>query len=206
MFCAENFFSDLPTTSLAGDFQRKNAAVAKLCAKILKGFGGVFDTITEQSISDGLQNVLWQARWQSINLNNGATLILDSSHNPEGAMALEQNLKNLIARTGEKPVICVGVLGLERAKALLDVVAKYAKKVVLVEPNQPRALSVEELKKLLPGGIETLSAKVNEIFVNNNCTLVSKGEVVVSTGSIYLAGEVLASLGKGSVDGLSDII
>lgn len=207
MFCAEDFFStDLPTTSLEGGFQRKNASLAKLCSKILKGFGGVFANITEQSITNGLLNVSWKARWQRINLANGATLILDASHNPEGALALEQNLKVLVEKTGSKPIICVGVLGAERAKALLGVIAKYACEIVLLAPNQPRALSVDELEKLLPKGVKSRKAKVSEIFSQNKCVLATEGETVVSTGSIYLAGEVLQALGNGVCDGLSDII
>ncbi len=205
LFKISERFSELPTTSLEGEFQRANAGIATLCAEILKAKGRLFSSISQETISRGLANVSWAARWQKIPLKNGATLILDASHNPEGAQVLEANLQKLI-QLGEKPVIAVGVLGEARAQALIPVVCRYAKKVVLLVPNQPRALGFEELEKLVDGDVEVVRSKVSDIFQNGICTFAHEGETVVSTGSIYLAGEVLAALKSISSDGLSDLI
>lgn len=209
LYEVSDFFGEgnMPECALAGRYQRRNAAVAKLCLKVLKGLGGIFSGIDEASINAGFARVQWAARWQEIALKNGSTLILDASHNPEGARALDENLADLLAKSGgKKPVICVGVLGRERASALLKVVRKYAARVVLLVPNQPRALGFEELEELLGGGVPAVRARVGEVFCRGGCALVGAGEVVVSTGSIYLAGEVLAALRGGAGDGLSDVI
>ncbi len=198
-------FEYLPTTSLEGDFQRANAGVATLCAEVLKSKGGAFDSISKDTILRGLADVSWAARWQKIPLKNGATLILDASHNPEGATVLESNLQKL-KDAGISPIIAVGVLGESRAQALIPVVCKYAKKLILLVPNQPRALSFEELEKFIVGDVEVVRSRVKDVFKNGICTFAQDGETVVSTGSIYLAGEVLASLKSTSPDGLSDLI
>ena len=72
-------------------------------------------------------------------------------------------------------------------------------------PNQPRALQFDVLESFIDADVEILRANVNDIFFNNICSLVSEGETIVSTGSIYLAGEVLGALKSQKADGLSDI-
>lgn len=209
-----DYFPDensLPETSLFGKFQRRNAAVALLCARVLRGRadrGGsakIFSILDESSARRALLDVSWPARWQKIPLANGSTLILDSSHNEEGARTLECNLRSL---GGEKPVIAVGVLGEERAVPLFKVISKYAKKILLLVPREPRALNFEALKKCVGDcGVPIEECEVGEVFrPGRRCPYVGAGETIVSTGSIYLAGEVLAALSGTTPDGLSDRI
>ncbi len=202
MYASKELF---PKSSLEGSFQRFNAGVAVACVKILQKLADKFSCITERTISEGLATVVWQARWQKIRLSNGATLILDASHNPEGAEALENNLLDL-QKAGVNPVIAVGVLGEYRARALLKVISKYARKIALLVPNQPRALSFDVLEKFIDTDVEVIKAKVSDIFFNNICSLVDEGQTIVSTGSIYLAGEVLGALKSQKADGLSDVL
>ncbi|MEM7790729.1 MAG: Mur ligase family protein, partial [Verrucomicrobiota bacterium] len=94
---------ELPETNLAGSFQRWNAGVALYASEILsKRF-----PITTH---DGLQNVDWAGRWQRVEIKD-RTLILDATHNPEGAEMLEENLQRLVGEIGKKPVIVAGTLG-----------------------------------------------------------------------------------------------
>lgn len=207
LYSAGDFFKDeseMPKCALEGAYQRRNAAVASLCARVLASGGGPFKGL-ESFIPTGLERVSWAARWQKIPLKNNATLILDASHNPEGAEALRENLQAL-KETGIAPIVTVGVLGRERAKALLSVIAEYAKKIVFLVPDQPRALSFEELEALTPKGVPTMRAKVQDVYSNGKCLLAEDGDVVVSTGSIYLAGEVLSSLYSEPKDSMSDLI
>lgn len=207
LYSAGDFFKDeseMPKCALEGAYQRRNAAVASLCARVLASGGGPFKGL-ESFIPTGLARVSWAARWQKIPLKNNATLILDASHNPEGAEALRENLQAL-KESGVAPIVTVGVLGRERAKALLSVIAEYAKKIVFLVPDQPRALSFEELEALTPKGVPTMRAKVQEVYSNGKCLLAEDGDVVVSTGSIYLAGEVLSSLYSEPKDSMSDLI
>ena len=201
----------LPETSLFGKFQRRNAAVALLCARVLREravrgeSAKIFSVLDENSSRRALLDVSWAARWQKIPLANGATLILDSSHNEEGARTLECNLRSL---GGEKPVIAVGVLGEERAVPLFKVISKHAKKILLLVPREPRALNFAALKKCVGDcGAPVEECEVGKVFrPGNECPYVGSGETIVSTGSIYLAGEILAALSGTLPDGLSDRI
>lgn len=200
----EVFGDDLsryPATNLEGDYQRWNAATATLVARLLPAKW----KLTPETVTRGLQQVNWPGRWQSTTLG-GRSLILDASHNPEGAAVLERNLQQLVAATGRKPVIVAGALGEFRARALLDVVCRFAQEVHLVTPHQARASSFEELIALVPPDQLTLvrRGRLEEIFPDaHSCTVGGPGDTVVVTGSIYLLGEVLERIepGRGAGEG-----
>jgi dihydrofolate synthase/folylpolyglutamate synthase len=81
--------ADLPETNLAGHFQRWNAAVAVYATELLA------ERFPVQS-TEALMQIDWPGRWQKIEVA-GRTLILDATHNPEGAVALVDNLKQVVA-------------------------------------------------------------------------------------------------------------
>ena len=179
-----------PRTSLEGDYQRWNAATATLAAEAL----GARWRITPGVIRSGLAAVDWPGRWQRTRAG-GRLVILDSSHNPEGAAVLSANLARLVAETGRRPVVITGILGATRARPLLAAIAEHAREIVLVPPDQPRACSVEELRALIPPAFtgSVRAGRVGALFpAPGRCAAGSPDEVVVVTGSLYLLGEVLA--------------
>jgi dihydrofolate synthase/folylpolyglutamate synthase len=124
-------------------------------------------------------------------------VIIDASHNAEGAQSLDASLATLVREFDRAPIVVIGVLGAERARPLLDVVCRHSRDLQLVRPAQSRASTYEELEALAPatydGGIAGNS--IDNIFPDKStCTLGRPGDVVVVTGSIYVAGEVLARL------------
>jgi len=180
-------------TNLQGDYQRWNAATAALTARAMPARW----KLSDETIGRGLQNVVWPGRWQRLRLADGRLLVLDASHNPEGAQALEANLKKLAVETGRAPIVITGALGAARAKALLETICRHAGEIHLVVPNQSRACSFEELESLVPADFcgPTHRATVAGLFpAENICRAGSADDVIVVTGSIYLLGEVLARL------------
>ena len=197
-----------PLTNLEGDYQRWNAATAVLVVRLLDGncraaasrqagpATSAGPTITDATIDRGLANVSWPGRWQRLSVG-GRSVILDASHNPEGAEMLERSLQRLVAGTGRKPVIVAGALGEFRARALLEVVLKYARELHLVTPQQARATPAETMLAMVPLAARHLvrTSTLDRIFPNaTTCTLGGPGDTVVVTGSIYLLGEVLERL------------
>jgi dihydrofolate synthase/folylpolyglutamate synthase len=188
-----DFSERYPRTKLEGDYQRVNAATAALAARLLAQRW----RFTEESVARGLMSVRWPGRWQRMQWG-GRSLVLDASHNPEGAQALEKNLARLVAETKRAPVVVMGVLGASRAKPLIETVSRYAKEIHFVIPQQARACPFEELEALVP---KTFSGGVNrtavaEVFpgAEQACGVGGPGDTVVVTGSIYLLGEVLARI------------
>ncbi|MEY3607855.1 MAG: hypothetical protein RLZZ447_643 [Verrucomicrobiota bacterium] len=178
-----------PRTSLEGDYQRWNAATATLAAEALDpGW-----RITPAIIRAGLAAVDWPGRWQRTRAGD-RLLILDSSHNPEGAAVLSSNLARLVAETGQRPLVITGILGMARARPLLAAIAAYAEEIVLVPPDQPRACSVAELRALIPASFTgpVRAGRVDTLFpAPGRCTAGAPHGIVVVTGSLYLLGEVL---------------
>ena len=201
-----------PVTNLEGDYQRWNAATAVLALRVFSscravasrqagpaasaGPTGGKKEITQADIASGLLHVTWPGRWQRLSVG-GRSVILDASHNPEGAEVLERSLQRLIAETGRRPVIVAGSLGEFRARALLEVVLKYARELHLVTPQQSRATPAELMLAMVPAGSRSFvrTASLAQIFpTDQTCTLGGPGDTVVVTGSIYLLGEVLERL------------
>jgi dihydrofolate synthase/folylpolyglutamate synthase len=212
-----------PVTNLEGDCQRWNAATATLAVRLFneswravaprqaRGLEPVETVcrptgpaasarpaavISDESISRGLLHVDWPGRWQRLSVG-GRFLILDASHNPEGALELDKNLARLVAETGRKPIVVAGALGEFRARALLEVVLRHAVAVWIVTPHQNRATPFEDMLALVPaesrGRVQR--GELSEIFPDpRSCTLGQPGDTVVITGSIYLLGEVLERL------------
>ena len=182
-----------PQTNLIGHFQRRNAAMATMAAKLLRGILPA----TDEQIADGLMHVAWEGRWDARPTSEGKTIIFDASHNEEAAAMLESNLKILVKKLGYKPVILCGSLGQRRAEAVLATVARYASEIVLMHPAQQRALSFEELTAAVPKSFKgrVRRAAVSDVVPEPGvCNPGKPGETVVATGSIYLLGELMEAL------------
>jgi dihydrofolate synthase/folylpolyglutamate synthase len=184
-----------PRTNLEGTYQRWNAATATLVTRLMAPHW----RLTPQIVARGLQDVNWPGRWQRIQV--GPTpVILDATHNAEGAVQLEESLARLVEETGRKPVVVTGVLGERRARALLAAVARHASEIHLVVPHQDRATGFEAMESYLPaeyGGV-VRRRTLDEVFpAPGRCAVGGPGDTVVVTGSIYLLGEVLERLEPG---------
>ncbi len=195
---ADTFGPDLkraPVTNLAGSHQRSNAACALLAARhLLAGTGHPFD---ENLAYQALAQVVWAGRWDVRQVGDH-TVILDASHNEEGARTLDELLGQLVTATGRKPAVLTAILGESRARALLPVLARHAREVHVTSVNQPRATLPSDLALWLrqegfTGNITETT--VNQAFPNTTtCALGHPGETVVVSGSLYLLGEVLERL------------
>jgi len=189
----ERFGDDLahyPATRLEGSHQRVNSATATLAVEVLAATFPLSPAI----VTAALQEVEWAARWQRFKLPHDRHLILDASHNVEGARTLDENLTRLGAETGRAPIVLVGALGEHRARALLAVAARHAREIILLQPNQPRATSFAELRSFIPASFSgpVRDGTVAEIFpAPGVCAVGSTGDTLVATGSIYLLGEIL---------------
>ncbi len=186
--------TSLPRTNLEGDYQRWNAATATLAAHALSARWKIDANVIER----GLMHVTWPGRWERIQVGN-RRVILDTSHNPEGAETLDRNLQALINETGRRPLVITGVLGAARARPLVEVICRYAAEVHFVVPDQARSCHFGELEALVPATFRgrIVRNEVAALFPGpGQCTAGTADDVIVVTGSIYLIGEVLTRLGS----------
>ena len=148
--------------------------------------------VTEEKIRKGLTQVRLEGRWQYIEGN--PVMILDACHNQEGAVALQENLRDY----GKSVIVWLGALGEDRAVEVINAVVPFAEEIRLFEIKQPRACSISSLKKLVPknfkgivseGTCENFTQQVNEV---------NKASTIVITGSIYLVGDLLSQIRESS--------
>jgi dihydrofolate synthase/folylpolyglutamate synthase len=195
-FVRDRFPQGLPETSLPGEHQRRNAGAALLACELATRL-----PVDEAKARAALLGVEWAGRWQSHRLADGRRLIIDGSHNEEGARVVEPLLASLPA-----PTVIAGALGAERARPLIETAARHAARLVLVRPDNERACSVDELAALVPADYrgEVRRASVADLFPSP-ATCSAEGETVVVLGSLYLVGEVLARVrGQGLPDAWQD--
>ena len=195
-FVRDRFAGGLPETSLAGAHQRRNAGAALLACELARRL-----PIDDMKARAALRSVEWAGRWQEFRLRDGRRLIVDGSHNEEGARIVEPLLAAV-----PSPTIIVGALGVERARPLVAAAARHAAALVLVRPDNERASSIDELAALVPAGFKGAvhRATVAELFPRP-AECAAPGAAVVVLGSLYLVGEVLARLrGQGLPDAWQD--
>lgn len=215
---AERWGYDLgkyPDCNLSGDYQRINAATAILVCEVLDQLKPDFlSAFSIHDVKASLCKVDWPGRWETVVLEGAGCreLILDATHNEEGAAMLEKNLERLLEDRKCKPVIAAGSLGEDRARSLLRVVCDFTDTLYLLQPNQPRALTQSQLRSCIPESFkgEIIEAKVEDLFSYKNTSVrLDPDQVFLVTGSIYLIGEVsdrLKSLPVADQQSLQDVV
>lgn len=182
-----------PRTNLGGACQPINAAIATL---VSRQFDALW-RLGEARVATALLQVDWPARWQELEVG-GRRVVIDATHNAEGAQTLDASLAQLVGAVGIKPVIVVGVLGRARAEALLGVVCRHAAELRLVLPQQKRACSFAELEALVPADFrgKVVRSTLAEVFPRPGESVpeLPAMQPLVVTGSVYLAGEALAAI------------
>ena len=164
-------------TNLGGEYQIENALVA---IETLKNCGL---TITDDNIKRGLERAFIPARLEVVSKN--PLIVIDGAHNPDGANALCEALKD-----GENITAIIGVMRDKNYKDVLSKTLPFCKNVICAKPNIPRALPTDELAN----AAKYYSKNVFEAESLQNAIQLakekSKGNSIFIFGSLYLASEI----------------
>jgi dihydrofolate synthase/folylpolyglutamate synthase len=183
----------LVETPLVGRHQLRNVALAIAAAVELSEQG--FSGITAKSIERGIRETRWPGRFQVIAARPAwPEVVIDVAHNPAGAWALRSALSE---RYQDRPLIFV--FGAMRDKAIsemMEILFPLAEQVIATRPDNPRAASPEEIQQ----AAARTSVEIEMVgdvpqAVERARALAKPGAVMVITGSIYLVGEVMRSIG-----------
>ena len=169
---------------LRGDHQTGNASVAVAVLEAARAHG--LD-ISAAAVTQGLADVDWPARLELRTAANGAHVLLDAAHNPEGARALRQYLARWHP---ERPTLVVGIMRDKDADAILRELLPVTRSVVVTAANPARAMPAEELasrvQALDPERKVTVCASPNAAVD----AAVRTSTTVCVAGSIFLVGAV----------------
>lgn len=169
--------------SLPGKFQIYNCITVIEAAKELKKQGL---KITDEDIEFGIGHTYFPARMEV--LSEEPFIILDGSHNPDGAKALEQVLKEFSA---DSIIMIMGVLADKNYHQFLETVGPYADELIAVTPNNPRALDCKalclEAEKVCK---KTSYHEMIKDAVSYAVKQLNENRILVICGSLYLAAEI----------------
>jgi dihydrofolate synthase/folylpolyglutamate synthase len=191
----DNGLLDLPSPKLYGrhQFENAGAAIAALRVSGLKLPPAAFEA--------GMTTVDWPARMQRLThgkladlLPPGSELWLDGGHNADGGQAIAAALADLEERVSRPLVLIVGMLTTKDCAGFLQNFSGLARRVITVPIHQDKAVSAAALADVAGNvGIPALARDDLEsaIAVAGKLDLHPAPRVLI-TGSLYLAGEVLA--------------
>ena len=170
-------------TRLPGRHQRQNAALAK---RVIKE---ALAAVPEKAIEAGLTKVQWAARAQCFEMD-GRKVVIDAAHNPASAEAFADVLQEDFA--GQRPTLLLGMLADKNWDSNVATLAPLAGRVVCVPVNSERGLNPDQLAVAARAHCAEVECAGS---VSAGWELVRSEPLVAVTGSLYLIGEVMDSLG-----------
>lgn len=169
--------------SLPGIFQIYNCVTVITAAQQLRKQG---ISIRDQDIQYGIEHTHFPARMEVF--SKTPLIILDGSHNPDGARALEQTLRELSVRS---LTIMIGILQDKDYEEMLKTVGKYANQLIAVTPNHPRAMHCKVLQNKAEKWCKQVRSYENlHTAVHDVLHELSNDAGLVICGSLYLASEI----------------
>ena len=176
----------LPKPNLNGQFQLENISTAIATLGIIKDIN-----INDEHIKNGITKIKSIARLQEItegklkDLVEGNRLLVDGSHNPLGAKVLNDYLGGLNCNKH----IILGMMANKNHQEYISYFKDITTLTTIDIPNQPNSIGGEDLKNKLIN-LGNVQYK-KDIFEAIKSIPIQKNDLILITGSLYLAGEVL---------------
>ena len=175
----------LPLPNILGQFQLENISTAIATIRTLNlGIKG-------DQIENGIQKIHNLARLQEIKsgklkeLVKNNTLLISGDHNPDGARVVNEYLQTLDC---DKHII-LGMMSNKDHNEYISYFKNISTLTTIDIPNQPNSISGKDLKNKL-NSFKNVQYK-EDIFDAIKSISVKKNDVILITGSLYLAGEIL---------------
>jgi len=176
----------LPMPNVKGQFQLENVSTAIATARIIKDFD-----IKDANIQQGITKIDSIARLQEIKSGNLKDLVqdnklfVDGSHNPLGAKVLNEYLQSLNCNKH----IILGMMANKNHSEFMSYFKDISTLTTIDIPNQPNSIMGKELKDKL-NTFKNIEYKEN-ITEAIRSIPIKENDVILITGSLYLAGEIL---------------
>ena len=176
----------LPRPNLSGEFQLENVPTAIATVRQLEGY-----KITDEHIKNGITKIESIARLQEIksgklkDLTKNNLLFVDGSHNPLGAKVLNEYLQSLNC----KKHIILGMMANKDHNEYMSYFKDIESLTTIDIPNQPNAIKGNELREKIKNFKNTNYQNSIENAIRS--VDLKENDIILITGSLYLAGEVL---------------
>ena len=179
------------TIPLPGAHQRENAAVAVALVDLARRAG--FRRVTPDAVREGLARVNWPGRVQKV--AEAPSTFLDGAHNPASVRALVETLAELLP-PGRR-VYVLAIASDKDWRGMIDALAPSAGAIVATGTGNPRAVAPAELAEgARRAGVERVEVEKDAARALDLARRIAGPDgSVVATGSLYVAGLLLQSLG-----------
>jgi dihydrofolate synthase/folylpolyglutamate synthase len=184
---------------LSGRHQLRNVALAVAAAEELHNQG--ITQITPRTIEQGIRETRWPGRFQRIAATNDSPeYILDVAHNPAGAWALRSTLSSALENSSRANEITL-IFGVMRDKAMremAEILFPIARHVIVTQSNNPRSATAGEIRAAAERSLAETEIEQTEgvaSALKRARQITGLEGVVVVTGSIYVVGEAMQTLG-----------
>ncbi len=175
----------LPLPNILGQFQLENISTAIATIRQLNL------EIKDDDIKKGIIKIKSIGRLQEIksgkikDLIKNNQLLLDGSHNEDGARVLNEYLQTLDCNKH----FIIGMMSNKDHEKYISYFKDISSLTTVDIPNQPNAISGKKLKEKFKN---VLNVKYEENIEKAIKTLsLKKNDILIITGSLYLAGEIL---------------
>jgi dihydrofolate synthase / folylpolyglutamate synthase len=178
-------------TALPGNHQIENAALCLAACELLSGTQSLH--IREDAMRNGLEQNKWPGRLEIV--SKSPFVILDGAHNLVAANKLsrflEQNHKN------RNITLVVGILDDKPYQAMLKIMVRGCKQVILTCPSIDRALSPETLYPVVKPLVSDIKI-IHDVgeALKHAVQTAGADDVVCAAGSLYVIGEAKQWLEK----------
>ncbi len=199
--CGETIQVESP---LVGRHQLRNVALAIAAAEELHNQDldkhGTAQ-ITPETIAQGIRQTHWPGRFQVVPATgDNPEYVLDVAHNPAGAWALRSTLsaayRNL--ENGREITMVFGVMRDKAIQEITEILFPIVRHVIMTHANNPRSASPDEIRQAaarVAAGIDIAEAEHVASALNQARKVAGRDGLVVVTGSIYVVGEAMRTLG-----------
>lgn len=181
----------LGVAAMPGQFQQANAGVAIGVVEALR-MQGV--SVGDPAIPAGLATARLPGRLEKMPVRGGPAIWLDGAHNADKIAALAREAPAL-SRTGELPVIVLGVLGAKDTRAIAREVIPVASTIVATQPtvvgkrSLPSATLARSLRDRGFAGDIVVEPNPDHAMGRAAEIACAADASVLVTGSMYLAGQ-----------------
>jgi dihydrofolate synthase/folylpolyglutamate synthase len=184
---------------LVGRHQLRNLAVAIAAAVELHDAGDL--RITPETIAQGIRQTHWPGRFQVVPAaGDNPEFVFDVAHNPAGAWALRSTLSGAYqhAETPREITLVFGVMRDKAVQEITEILFPIAAHIIVTHANNPRSASPDEIRRAaarVTAGVDIEEAENVRSAMDQAQKVAGKGGLVVVTGSIYIVGEAMRTLG-----------
>lgn len=180
---------------LLGDHQMENAACAVAAIEVLQANGMKIEV---SDIVKGMRLARWPLRLQV--LGRGPLLIIDGAHNVYSIRTLVSAIKQYFRY--RRAFVIFGSSSDKDIEGMAREMKGLAEEFILTSSHHTRAATPEALKRIFTqAGIKVVTAETSKTALAMALARAGSEDIIIATGSLFLAAEIKTESGKLEVFG-----